>query len=293
MTNDESMTKPETRTGQGALFVIRHLIIPSSFVIRISSFRHFVTVIAPLLFVACQERGDQTLESIVEQTYDFPPGDELTVRNVDGSIRIYGSDLPGIKLRARKKAYSAERLDKIQVNVSAVAGSTMIDTIFPPKKEGWGFGDRSGTVDYVIVVPDSTRIRNLEVVTGEISVKGLRGGSAKARLTNGRMYSHNCFGDLDLAVTRGRLDFFYDWSEPRAFAVEGLVGHGHIQVFIPSGASFQVDAETTDGRIVNRFGETKIPSEDGTKLKATVGSEPGPRFRIRATHGNIQFEKAY
>jgi hypothetical protein len=287
MTNDESMMKPEARTGPGALFVIRI----SSF--RPSSFRHFVTVIAALLFVGCHEGGDPTLESIVEQIYDFPPGGELTVRNAEGSIRIYGSDLPRMKVIAIKKAYSPERLNKIEVKVLADANSTMIDTIFPPKKEGWGFGDRSGTVDYIIVVPDSTRIKNLEMVSGEISIDGLRGGSAKARLVNGRILSHNCFGNLDFAVTNGRLDFFYYWWEARAFAVEGAIINGNIKAFIPHGSSFHADAETMDGRIVDHFGETKIPGEDGTKLKTAVGSDPSPSFRIRATHGNIHFEEAY
>ncbi|MEP6685644.1 MAG: hypothetical protein ABJB22_02605, partial [Verrucomicrobiota bacterium] len=140
---------------------------------------------------------------------------------------------------------------------------------------------------------DSTRIRNLEVVNGEISVDGLRGGSAKARLVNGRMFSHNCFGDLDFAVTTGRIDLFYDWWEPRTFAVEGAIVNGPINAFIPRGSSFRVAAETMDGGIVNHFRETKISREDATRLKTTIGSGPSPSFRIRATHGNIHFEKAY
>ena len=245
------------------------------------------------LFVACHERGDPNLEDTFEQTYDFPPGSELAVRNVDGSIRIYGSAQPGMQLIATKKAYSLERLNKIEVKVSANAGSTMIDTIFPPKKEGWGFDDRSGTVDYIIIVPDSTLIRNLEMTNGEIAVDGLRSGSARARLITGRMFSHNCFGNLDLAVTRGRLDISYDWWEPQTFAVEGAVENGNINVYIPRGSSFNVDAEAMDGDILDYLGETNERREDGKKLKATFGSGSGPSFRIRTADGDIHFEKAY
>ena len=248
---------------------------------------------AVALVCGCTGQTNEPLEETVEQTYDFPPGSELTVRNAEGSIRIYGSAHPGMQLIAVKKAYSLERLNKIEVKVSAVGGSTTVDTTFPPKKEGWGFGDRSGTVDYIIVVPDSTRIGNLEVVNGEISVDDVRGGSAKARLVNGRMFSHNCFGDLDFAVTNGRLDFFYDWWEPRTFAVEGAIVNGNINAYIPHGSSFHADAETMDGRIVDHFGETKTPREDGTKFKTTIGFDPSPSFRLRATHGNIYFERVY
>ena len=198
-----------------------------------------------------------------------------------------------MQLIAIKKAYSLERLNKIEVKVLTDARSMTIDTVFPPKEKGWGFGDRSGTVDYIIVVPDSTRIRNLEVTDGEIAVDGLRGGSARARLITGRMFSHNCFGNLDLAVTRGRLDFFYDWWEPQIFAVEGAIGNGNINVYIPPGSSFNVDAEAMDGDILDYFGETNERREDGTRLKATFGSGSGPSFRIRTADGDIHFEKAY
>jgi DUF4097 and DUF4098 domain-containing protein YvlB len=252
-----------------------------------------VLATAVLLCAACDKRGDQALESIVEKDYDFPPGGELTVRNAEGSIRIYGSAFPGMKLIALKKAYSLERLNKIEVKISPDAGSRMIDTVFPPKNEGWGLGDRSGTVDYVIVVPDSARIGNLEVVNGEISVDDLRDGSAKARLVNGRMFSHNCFGDLDFAVTTGRLDFFYDWWEPRTFVVEGAVVNGNINAYMPHGSLFHADAETPNGRILDHFGETETQRKDVIRLKTTIGSGPSPSFRLRATHGNIHFEKAY
>jgi hypothetical protein len=245
------------------------------------------------LAIGCSGQTNEPVENTVKQAYDFPLGGELTVRNAEGSIRIYGSNHPGMQLIAVRKAYSHERLNKIEIKVLADAGATKIDTIFPPKKEGWGFGDRSGTVDYIIVVPNSTRIRNLEMTNGEIAVDGLRGGSARARLITGHMFSHNCFGNLDLAVTRGRLDISYDWWEPQTFAVEGALENGNINVYIPPGSSFNVDAEAKDGDILDYFGETNERREDGTRLKATFGSGSGPSFRIRTADGDIHFEKAY
>ena len=131
------------------------------------------------------------------------------------------------------------------------------------------------------------------MTNGEIAVDGLRGGSARARLITGRMFSHNCFCDLDFAVTRGRLDFFYDWWERQTFSVEGAVENGNINVYIPRGSSFHVDAEAVDGDILDYFGETNERREDGPRLKATFGSGSGPSFRIRIADGDIHFEKAY
>ena len=132
-------------------------------------------VLLAFVFVGCGfDERNSVVEQIVEQSHPFPAGGELTVRNAEGSIRIYCSEHPGLYLRATKKAYSAARLQKIQIKVSANAGSATIDTIYPERPR-WGFGDRSGLVDYVIVVPDTAQIKNLESVNGEISIDDLRG----------------------------------------------------------------------------------------------------------------------
>ncbi len=250
----------------------------------------FLAMIIALTF-GCTGKTDEALEDTVEQSYDFPPGGELSVRNGDGSIWIYGSNDPGIKMIAVKSAYSTERLKQIEIKVSAEHGSVAIDTVFP-NKEKWGMSDRSGTVDYTIIVPDSIRIKTLELVNGEISVEGLR-GYAKARLTNGRMFARDCFCDLDLGVTRGALVLTYGWWEPRAFAVDAAIAHGNAKAFLPRGSSFHADAATTSGRILDNFSEDRARHDKGKKFDAAIGSDPSPVFRLRDDTGDIYFEKAY
>ena len=45
--------------------------------------------IVVVLVCGCTGETDEPLENTVEQTYNFPLGGELTVRNAEGSIRIY------------------------------------------------------------------------------------------------------------------------------------------------------------------------------------------------------------
>ena len=182
-----------------------------------------------LSLIGCGPASDRVLEETVEQSYKIEPTTSISIKNVDGSIQVYGSPAHEMTLQAIKRAYSAKRLKQIAVDVSVQPGTVAIQTTFP-REPTWGLRDRSGTVDYIIVVPNSTRIRNLEMTNGEIAVDGLRGGSARARLITGHMFSHNCFGNLDLAVTRGRLDISYDWWEPQTFAVEGAIENGNIKV---------------------------------------------------------------
>jgi len=248
---------------------------------------------ASILLAGCGfHHGDQTLEEIIEQTYKVDATATLSLSNTDGSIRIYGADTKEIKLQAIKRAYSAERLRKISVNVSAQPGSVSIETNYPPKKT-WGLGDRSGTVDYTLVVPRTCKISRLDLANGEIVIDGMRGEAVHANLVNGRLYVHNCFDDTHLRVDTGGLDVSYNLWEQRKFSIDAQIVNGHTHVFIPSDASFHVIAETEDGQIENAFAEQAERSgDDVSKIDAVVGTTPEAEFKLRAWNGNIQIAEA-
>jgi hypothetical protein len=256
------------------------------------SLNFLILPVIAALFVGCGLGGDRTLEEIVEQTYKVDPTATLSLSNTDGSIRIYGTDTTEIKLQAVKKTYSAERLSKISVNVSVQPGSVSIETNYPPKKT-WGWGDRSGTVDYTLVVPRTCKISRLDLANGEILIDGMRGEAVHANLANGRLYAHNCFSEAHLSVITGGLDVSYNWWEQRKFSIDAQIVNGHMHVFIPGDASFHVVAETEDGLIDNAFAEqAQRTGDDLSKIDAVVGTNPEAELRLRARNGNIQIGEA-
>src|SRR6476620_3756724 len=181
----------------------------------------------------------ELLEEIIDQKFDVDPNVTLSVQNIDGSIRVYAAEEPVVIVQAIKKAYNAERLKGILVDTKASPNSVTITTSFPPRKNA--LSDRSGTVDYIIVVPQTAKITQMDLTNGEILVEGLRnGGSAKAHLVNGWMIGHHCFGNLDLEVGTGRLDVAYDWWENHDFAVKALSLRGQLRAIFPSEASFNL-----------------------------------------------------
>ncbi len=105
-----------------------------------------------LTMLGCGSKEERAVEETVTQSYPVDPTARLSFRNTDGSVRIYGADVAEIKLQAVKTAYSRERLDKIVINVAAQPASVSIDTLYPPKPK-LGLDDRSGTVDYILIVP--------------------------------------------------------------------------------------------------------------------------------------------
>lgn len=238
-------------------------------------------------FVGCEGSGKEPLEEKLNQIYPLDSTAAVTVTNRDGSIRIYGGG-DELRVQATKKAYSAERLRQIKINVTTAPDAASVTTDFPPTPK-WGLSDRSGTVDYIIVVPETARLVHAELADGELAVEGLREGRVRARLGNGLMFARNNFGDLELGVGTGNLSLSFDWWERAQLVVDAIVERGHIRSFFPSDAAFRLQADAPNGKIVNDFVEKQERrGEPANKIDMIVGAGGDVRVKIRANNGNIR-----
>ena len=228
------------------------------------------------------------LEEMQDQTYPIAPNATISVRNTDGTLFVYGWDNSALRVIARKRAYTKARLDGIAIKVKAEGETASIETIFPVAPKGLSAADRSGTVDYVILVPERSTLSRVELATGEIIVQGLRGPKVNARLTNGRLAARNCFSEVHLTVANGSMSVFFDWWEATRTAVMAEIGHGHIWALLPASAGLHVDAVSGDGQITNGFareGERRSPS-----LQTIIGNGEA-ELKLRAGSGNIEIQK--
>jgi hypothetical protein len=245
-----------------------------------------------LALVGCRPEAERLLEQPFEQTIRVEPDVRFSLKNTDGSIRLYGAYTREMRIQAIKKAYGRDRLEKISINVTSQAGSVSIDTIYPPKPK-LGLADRSGTVDYVIILPEGSTVSRLELATGEVLIEGMRGGKVAASLLNGRMFNHNCFGEHQLLVANGGLDIVFDWWEGQKFSVDARIVNGNLRALIPSEASFRLDAATEDGQVSCDFREKEEHRHDLVKkLSTTIGGRAQADFRLHATNGSIRVMEA-
>ena len=258
---------------------------------RVTGFR--AAVLFVLFVLATPVGATEVLEEIVEKKYDVDANATLSVENTDGSIRVYAAEAPQISIQAIKKAYTRERLQGIVVDVKATKSSVAITTSFPPRKNA--VSDRSGTVDYIIIVPQTARITDLKLTNGELLVEGLRGGgSATAHLVNGWLAGHNCFGDLNLTVETGRLDVAFDWWENHKFSINASNTRGNVRATLPSDASVSLNANALEGRVANGFDVNKTKPGDIVHSVATViGTGGEAAISLEAARGNIRIEKVY
>ncbi len=240
-----------------------------------------------LLLAGCgASRG--VLEQTIEETLQIYPTASVTIDNGDGSIRIYGAPASEMRVKAIKRAYTADRLKKIDVKISAQLNSVSIQTSFPPKPK-WGITDRSGTVDYVIVVPDTVSLARVKLDTGEILLKEMRGQETHAQLGTGRLFVHDCFSNLHLGVNTGPLNLIYDWWEPQKFSVQANVNNGSAVAWVPGQASFHLAAKAPV--IWNDFSPQR--KVDSGKIDSFIGPNPTASFTIDVEDGSIRIFKAF
>ena len=256
-------------------------------------FRLIVTILA-LSLAGCGSESDRVLEETFERLYTIEPNANITIQNGDGAVLVYGSNTSEMQVHAIKRAYRRSRLTQIAIDVSTKPGSVSITTKFPPRPK-WGLFDRSGTVDYTVVVPATANILGLDLNAGEILVDGMRGQTTRGRLGEGRMFARNCFTNLDLAIRRGNLILSYDWWEKSNFSAEANLAQGNAWAYLPVDGAFRLLAEAVHGEIFNDF-ESRAVAESAAarhmNVDALVNGGGEATIKLRVREGNIKIVEA-
>jgi hypothetical protein len=258
--------------------------------------RNVRQIVAVLLlsFAGCGSESDRVLEETFERLYTIEPNANITIQNGDGAVLVYGSNTSEMQVHAVKRAYRRSRLTQIAINVVTKPGSVSITTKFPPRPK-WGLFDRSGTVDYTVVVPATASISALDLHAGEVLVDGMQGRTTRARLDEGRIFARNCFTNLDLAIRRGNLILSYDWSEESNFSAQANIAHGNAWVYLPGDAAFHLLVKAVHGEIFNDFESravAKPTAAKGTKIDALVNGGGQATIKFRVREGNIKIVDA-
>jgi hypothetical protein len=247
-----------------------------------------------LALVGCGSESDPVLEETFDRLYAIQPTAEITIQNRDGAILLYGSNTNEMRIHATKKAYSRTRLKQIAIDVSVQPTSVTINVKLPPKPT-WALFDRSGTVDYTIVVPATANISLLRLDAGEVLVDGMRGPSMRAQLGDGRMIAHNCLCDTDLVLGRGNLTISYDWWEHETFSLRANIERGNASAFFPSDAAFHLIAEAVHGKLASDFDNIPVARAESAgpeKIDTFVHGGGQAAIKLRTAKGDIKIVEA-
>ena len=243
------------------------------------------------LFFANAVTAGEVLEDVVERRFPLDPSGTFSLRAIDGTVEIYGSDSREVKIVATKRAFSLARLNAIVIRVDARPDAVSIETT-PPPAPRHHFSDRSGTVEYTINIPQTARIARVEMPNGELVIDGMRGASIAASLGRGQLAIHNCFCDQTIHVVQGGLNVFFDWMDERPFAIKAEIDDGNVLARLPTDATFQLHAVAREGHVSNDFSAMETRKRgDASEINEVIGDTPVAKLSFRASEGNIHISE--
>ena len=247
-----------------------------------------------MLLSGCGGADNRVLEDVFERVYVVEPGVAVTIQNRDGAVLVYGSDANEMRVRCVKKAYSRERLNQIAIDISTKPGTVSLVTRLPPQPK-WAFSDRSGTVDYTVVVPATASISALDLNAGEVVLDSMRGREARAQLGDGRIFAWNCFTNLNVTMNRGTLTLAYDWWQQEKFSAQVNVGQGNAWVFLPTEAGFHLLAHAAKGKIANDFNNVPVSANSSARrveIDQIINGGGSAAIKVRVDKGDIKIAEA-
>ena len=241
--------------------------------------------------IASSLRAGEVLEDVVEKRFPLAPSGTFSLRAIDGTVEIFGTDSPEEKIVAVKKAFSPERLNAIAIRVDARQDVVNIQTT-PPPAPRHHFLDRSGTVEYTINIPQTARIARVELPNGNLVIDGMRGASIAANLGSGQLVTHNCFCDQTIHVNQGGLNVFFDWMEERPISIEAKIEDGNLSACLPTDAAFHMHAVAKQGHVSSDFSPMGTRQRgDDSEINEVIGDAPATKLTFGAGEGNIHISE--
>ncbi len=275
------------------------------------SIRRIFPVLCGLLLFASTLQA-ATLKDHFDKTVPLKAGSQVTLRNVNGFVKLEAWDRDEVRIEADKEVKagtdSAARkfMDQVKIDVTPGSGGLRIETRAPKRGAGgvWDamFGNSINYhVNYTLHVPRQAAV-DAESVNGGVSLAGTH-GKVRLETTNGAVDLKDVTGDVNAGSTNGGISATRVAGAMKAETTNGAVEveltsfpagsnlnfestNGGIHVRLPRDARLSVDAETVNGHVKSDF---EVPGGKAGKrsLRGDINGGGG-QLKIRTTNGGIE-----
>lgn len=222
------------------------------------------------------------------QTYPLAADGQVSVGNVNGSVRISAWDRAEAQVDAIKRARNEEDLAALKVEVTSQPGRLAIRTKHPQRRRWWGGGSTSGSVDYTVKVPATVRLQDVAQVNGTVEIDGVL-GEVKASTVNGAVSAKGLAGNAALSTVNGSVKAGFAGLE-RVKSVSASSVNGAVELELPPGANADVSASTVNGGI---SGDVPVKKNwpVGAEVNTRLG-EGGTRVHLSTVNGGVRIRLA-
>lgn len=227
----------------------------------------------------------QTTEEF-HHSYPLAANGTVDISNVNGRVRITGTDTGEVKVDAIKRADSKEKLDEARIEVESAPTAFSLRTRYP---EHWFGGDHQASVEYTITVPKGVRLK-ASVVNSSLEISGVS-GEVRASSVNSSATASGLMNSAEVSSVNGRAEAQFD-AMPNSGRIHVHTVNGSALVTLPASAGADVRAHTVNGSIHNDF---NLPVErprygPGARLEGKLGSG-GADLELSSVNGSIEIRQ--
>jgi len=212
----------------------------------------------------------------IEKSFPADPETLLEVRNQVGHVRVHGWSQPLVKVVAVRSSRAVEahlekRTNSVHVHThpldrNAPASERVVDyEIWAPPDAEISIYLESGSV----LVENFTQDVRVDAPAADVRLSRLD-GRATVNTLSGSVEVEHCAGRLVVTSVSGSLrfrdnesryliagntsgDIFYDGDLQRGGSYEFRNNNGAIELVLPASASFELNAQSSEGEVTNEF----------------------------------------
>ena len=266
-------------------------VIPADFWLRIADGR---MAASPAAGARLEQQRDEVREEF-HQTYPLTADGLVSLKNINGAVRIAAWERNEVKVDAIKRASTPERLAEAEIKINAAPDAIRIETKYAESNFNWTDKDgrryyNPASIEYSLTVPRGARLRDIELINGSLDVDGVT-GEVRASCINGRLTARRLGGEAKLSTINGRLDVTFERLGESQNITLGSV-NASVVLTLPSDADAQIRAHTIHGGITNNFGLLVRRGEYvGHDLAGTLGSGAA-KVKLSNVNGSITIQRA-
>ncbi len=254
-------------------------------------------LVITVLFSAAAVLGS-TLEETFKKRLPAKDIEQVSLFNVNGSVKVYGWDNDEMeivaykKVRASNSEHAQELMDNLEIEITETADGVEIQTHIPRRKNknggffGWLF-DVTGTsasVSYEVHVPVKMNL-DLNSTNGSLFVNECS-GLIRLHTTNGKVSGEKLKGAVQCATTNGSIEIELLKADPEE-EMTLRTTNGSVRLYLPHSANVDIKAKTTNGSI-----RCELPINEGysgsrKRLEGAI-NEGGPLIYIKTTNGSVK-----
>ncbi|MFH1942269.1 MAG: DUF4097 family beta strand repeat-containing protein [bacterium] len=239
-----------------------------------------------------------TVKKEFKKRFDFAPGGEVSVKNVNGNICLEPWDEESVEVYAEIEVKAGSRreaeafMEKVEIVIDHGRGRLSVETDYPKSRGGdsiWDAIFRGGRkpqvkVDFWIKMPSRTNLI-VKSVNGRVEARDVE-GKAELSTTNGQIQAEGMRGSVDAHTTNGGIRVELTEFDSRG-QMSFKTTNGSITVTLPEDVKADIEVSTVNGGVSTDFPVEVRGKFIGKRIRGTINGGGG-LIDLHTVNGSIR-----